>query len=140
MLCSSKDGAQLGARTALQLRTLHLLPPHLCPHPRAQPHPYLGILLLGLLRYRAAGVNAPVEIEPSPEVSLQLNNNEWKQLGCLKKYAMLSFLCFLIPVQVLPLPGQVLIGTGSLSHAGLLQMGPTGYVALTYGRGFPLAG
>ena len=80
------------------------------------------------------------QIEPSPEVSLQLNNNEWKQLGCLKKYAMLSFLCFLIPVQVLPLPGQVLIGTGSLSHAGLLQMGPTGYVALTYGHGFPLAG
>ena len=64
--------------------------------------------------------------------------NNWD--FCLKKYAMLSFLCFLIPVQVLPLPGQVLIGTGSLSHAGLLQMGPTGYVALTYGHGFPLAG
>ena len=36
--------------------------------------------------------------------------------------------------------GWALIGTGYLSHAGLLQMGPTGYVALTYGHGFPLAG
>ena len=26
----------------------------------------------------------------------------------------------------------------TLSYAGLLQTGPTGYVALTYGHGFPL--
>ena len=43
-------------------------------------------------------------------------------------------------VQVLPLPGQALTGTGSLSHACLLLMGSTGYMALTYGHGFPLAG
>ena len=53
---------------------------------------------------------------------------------------MQSFLCFPTPVQDLPLSGQALIGSGYLSHAGLLQMGPTGYVALTYGHGFPLAG
>ena len=35
--------------------------------------------------------------------------------------------------------GQALIGTGYLSHAGLLQMGLIGYVALTYGLGLPLA-
>ena len=28
------------------------------------------------------------------------------------------------------MPGQALIGTGSLSHTGLLQKGPTGYVGL----------
>ena len=28
----------------------------------------------------------------------------------------------------------------TLSHAALLQTGPTGYVALTYGHGFPLVG
>ena len=37
--------------------------------------------------------NAPIcweQIEPSPEVSQQLNYSDWKQLGifCLKKYAM----------------------------------------------------
>ena len=53
---------------------------------------------------------------------------------------MQSFLCFPNPVQVPFLPGQELIGTGSLSHAGLLQMGPTGYAVLTHGCGFPLAG
>ena len=53
---------------------------------------------------------------------------------------MQSFPCFPIPVQVLLLPGQALIGTGSLSHAGLLLTGPTGCVALTYGRGLPMAG
>ena len=31
-------------------------------------------------------------------------------------------------------------GTGSLSHAGLLQTGPIGYVTLAYGRGFTVAG
>ena len=31
-------------------------------------------------------------------------------------------------------------GTGSFSHTGLLQTGPTSYVALTCGFGFPLAG
>ena len=35
------------------------------------------------------------------------------------------------------LPGQALIETGSLSYSGLLQTGPTRYVALTYGRHFP---
>ena len=29
------------------------------------------------------------------------------------------------------------IGTGSLSHAGLLQKGPIGYMGLTYRHGFP---
>ena len=53
---------------------------------------------------------------------------------------MSSFLCFPIPVQALLLPGQELIETGSLSHAGLLPTGPIGYVALIYGHGFPLAG
>ena len=44
-------------------------------------------------------------------------------------------------VSVLPkMPGQALVGTGYLSHAGLLQAGPIGYVALTYGHGFPLVG
>ena len=33
------------------------------------------------------------------------------------------------PVQVLILSGQALIGSGSLSHSGLLQLGPAGYVA-----------
>ena len=37
-------------------------------------------------------------------------------------------------------PGQKLIETRSLSHAGLLQTGLNGYMALTYGCGFPLAG
>ena len=31
-------------------------------------------------------------------------------------------------------------GAGSLSHTGLLQMRPTGYVAPTYARGLSLAG
>ena len=31
-------------------------------------------------------------------------------------------------------------GGWTLSHAALLQTGPTGYVALTYGHGFPLVG
>ena len=53
---------------------------------------------------------------------------------------MQSFLCFPTPVQVLPLCGQALIGTGYLSHAGLLQMEPIGYVALTDGHGFPMVG
>ena len=56
---------------------------------------------------------------------------------CLKKYSVQLFLCSLTPVQVLLLPGQALIGTGFLSHTGLLQTGPTGYVALTYGCYFP---
>ena len=42
-----------------------------------------------------------------------------------------------VPVQVLPLSGQALIGAGYLSHAGLLQKGLIGYVALTCGHGFP---
>ena len=36
-------------------------------------------------------------------------------------------------------PGRVLTGTGSLSHAGLLQTGPAGYMALTCRHGFPRA-
>ena len=59
---------------------------------------------------------------------------------CLRKYAMQSFRCFPTPIQVLPLSGQALIGTGYLSHADLLQMGPIEYVALTYGHGSPLVG
>ena len=35
---------------------------------------------------------------------------------------------------------QAQIRTGYLSHAGLLQTGLIGYVALTYGHGFPLVG
>ena len=81
------------------------------------------------------------QIEPSPEVSQQLNYNDWKQLGLLpQEICKVIIPYFRTPVQVLPLPGQALIGTGYLSHAGLLQTGPTGYVALTYGQGFPLAG
>ena len=53
---------------------------------------------------------------------------------------MQSFPCFPTPVQDLPLSGQALIGTGYLSHPGLLQTGLIGYVALTYGPGSPLAG
>ena len=34
-------------------------------------------------------------------------------------------------------PGRALTGTGSLSHAGLLQTGPAGYMALTCRHGFP---
>ena len=49
---------------------------------------------------------------------------------CLTKCTIQSFLCFSIPVQVLLLPGQELIETRSLSHTGLLQKGPTGYVGL----------
>ena len=50
---------------------------------------------------------------------------------------MQPFLCFPVPVQVLPFSGRVLIGTGSLSHVGLLQTGPTRYVALTYRHASP---
>ena len=53
---------------------------------------------------------------------------------------MQSFRCFPTPIQVLPLSGQALIGTGYLSHAGLLQTGPTGYVAPAYEHGFSLVG
>ena len=42
-------------------------------------------------------------------------------------------MCFPIPVHVLLLPGQALIGARSLSYIGLLQTAPIGYVALTYG-------
>ena len=88
--------------------------------------------------------NAPIcwgQTEPSPEVNQQLNYNDWKQLGLLP-----SEICDVIipvfsnPSSRSPLSGQALIGTGYLSHAGLLQTGLTGYVALSYGPGFPLAG
>ena len=56
-----------------------------------------------------------------------MTENNWN--FCLKKHATWSFPWFPTPVRVLPLPGQELIGTGYLSHAGLLQMGSIGYVA-----------
>ena len=77
------------------------------------------------------------QMEPSPEVSQQLSYNGRKQLGFLPQEAMYSFLCLIIPVEVLLLTGQTLTGTRSLSYTGLLQMAPTGYVALIYGCGVP---
>ena len=81
------------------------------------------------------------QTELFPKVSQQFNYSDWKQLGFL-----LQEICnIIIPVfsncsSVLPLCGQALIGTGYLSHAGLLQMGLIEHVALTYGHGFPLVG
>ena len=81
------------------------------------------------------------QTRPSPKVSQQFNYSDWKQLGFL-----LQEICnIIIPVfsncsSVLPLCGQALIGTGYLSHAGLLQTGLIGYVALTNEHGFPLVG
>ena len=79
------------------------------------------------------------QTEPSPKVSQQLNYNDWKQLGFLPQ----EICNIIIPVfsntsSGPHLSGQALIGTGYLSHAGLLQTGLIGYVALTYGYGFPL--
>ena len=58
--------------------------------------------------------NVPIyweQIEPSPEVSQQLDYNDWKQLGVLPQEIYNStFRCFPIPVYVLLLPGQGLIG------------------------------
>ena len=81
------------------------------------------------------------ETEPSPKVSQQLNYNDWKQLGFLPQ----EICNIIIPVfsntsSGPHLSGQALIGTGYLSHAGLLQTGLIGYVALTNEHGFPLVG
>ena len=81
------------------------------------------------------------QTEPSPKVSQQLNYSDWKHLGFLPQ----EMCNVIIPMfsslsSGPPLFGQALIGTGYLSHAGLLQTGLIGYVALTYGLGFPLDG
>ena len=79
--------------------------------------------------------------EPSPKVSQQLNYNDWKQLGFL-----LQDVCnVIIPVFSNPNSGSPFVWPGTnwdwiSQSAGLLQMGPIGYVALTYGHGFPLVG
>ena len=76
-----------------------------------------------------------------PKVSQQLNYNDWKQLGFLpQEICNVVIPLFSNPSSGSPLSGQALIGTGYLSHAGLLQTGLIGYVALTYGHGFPLVG
>ena len=78
--------------------------------------------------------------EPSPKVSQQLNYNDWKQLGFLpQEICNVIIPMFSNPTSGPPLSGQALIGTRYLS-AGLLQTGPIGYAALTYGHGFPLVG
>ena len=81
------------------------------------------------------------QTEPSPKVSQQLNYSDWKHLGFLSQ----EMCNVIIPMfsnlnSGPPLFGQALIGTGYISHAGLLQTGLIGCVALTYGLGFPLAG
>ena len=81
------------------------------------------------------------QIEPSLEVSQQRKYNDWKRLGFLPQELCNITMPLFSNSSKGPLfawPGTN--GTGSLSHAGLLQTGPTGYVALTYGRVFPLAG
>ena len=81
------------------------------------------------------------QIEPSPEVIQQLNYNDWKQLGFLpQEICNVIIPMFSNPNLSPPFPGQALIGTGYLSHAGFLQTGSIGYVALTCGHGFPLIG
>ena len=81
------------------------------------------------------------QTEQSPKVSQQLNYNDWKQLGFLpQEICNVVIPLFSNPSSGSPLSGQALIGTGYLSHAGLLQTGLIGYVALTYGHGFPLVG
>ena len=86
--------------------------------------------------------NAPIcweQIEPSPEASRQLN--DWKQLGFLPQEIYSSIIpVFSNPSLCPPFAWPGADWTGSLSHTGLLQMGPTVYVALTDGCGFPLAG
>ena len=81
------------------------------------------------------------QTEPSPKVSQQLNYNDWKQLGFL-----LQDVCnVIIPIFSNPNSGSPFVWPGTnwdwiSQSAGLLQMGPIGYVALTYGHGFPLVG
>ena len=88
--------------------------------------------------------NAPIcweQIEPSSEVSQQLYYNYWKQLGFLpQEMCNIHIPLFSNPSSVPPFAWPGTRWTGSLSHTGLLQMRPTGYVALTHGHGFPLTG
>ena len=81
------------------------------------------------------------QIEPSPEVSQKLNYNDWKHLGFLTQ----EICSVIIPVFSNCNSGPLFAWPGIdwdwiSQSAGLLQMGPIGYVALTYGHGFPLVG
>ena len=81
------------------------------------------------------------QTEPSPKVSQQLNYNDWKQLGFLPQ----EIHNVIIPVFSNPSSGPPFVWPGTnwdwiSHHAGLLQTGLIGYVALTYGHGFPLVG
>ena len=81
------------------------------------------------------------QTEPSPKVSQQLNYNDWKQLGFLPQ----DVCNVIIPVFSNPNSGPPFVWSGTnwdwiSQSAGLLQTGPIGYMALTYGHGFPLVG
>ena len=81
------------------------------------------------------------QTEPSPKVSQQLNYNDWKQLGFLPQ----EICNVIIPMFSNPDSGPPFVWPGTncdwiSQSAGLLQTGPIGYVALTYGHGFPLVG
>ena len=81
------------------------------------------------------------QTEPSPKVSQQLNYNDWKQLGFLPQ----EICNVIIPVFSSPSSGPPFVWPGTnwdwiSQSGGLLQKGPIGYVALTYGHGFPLVG
>ena len=81
------------------------------------------------------------QTEPSPKLRQQLIYNDWKQLRFLPQEICNVIIPVFSNTSSGPhLSGQALIGTGYLSHAGLLQMGLIGYVSLTYGHGFPLVG
>ena len=81
------------------------------------------------------------QIEPSPEVSQQLNYNDWKQLGLLPQ----EICKVIIPVFSNPSSGPPFAWPGTdwdwISQSRwLAPNGTYWYVALTYGQGFPLAG
>ena len=81
------------------------------------------------------------QIEPSPEVSQQLNYNDWKQLGLLPQ----EICKVIIPVFSNPSSGPPFAWPGTdwdwISQSRwLAPNGTFGYVAPSYGHGFPLAG
>jgi hypothetical protein len=81
------------------------------------------------------------QIEPSPEVSQQLNYNDWKQLGLLPQ----EICKVIIPEFSNPSSGPPFAWPGTdwdwISQSRwLAPNGTFGYVAPTYGHGFLLAG
>ena len=81
------------------------------------------------------------QTEPSPKVSQQLHYNDWKQLGFMPQ----EVCNVIISMSSNPNSSPPFVWPGTnwdwiTQSAALLQTGPIGHVALTYGDGFPLVG